>query len=926
MPRRRTPPWQVAGLFRYAREAAAYEAAVDVCLADPATARRLGKRPQATAENVRVAMLAEANVRRALEPCQENQRHFRHALRRHETTRDRVDYLHDPPAPETVVLALLSLGLLVSLVAAPWTYVGVLALMTAGAGLAVRRHPLWSMHVRHNVSELGLKAVLFVRERQAEAADRRWRLDLQLRGVGPLMQRVVEALLGDDPDSLLLPDDYEGLRSPRNRQYVIDNEAARRLARKVAQREGGTIAVSGPRGAGKSTLLESCAEEADLAVVVQAPATYSPYEFLLSLFVTVCETYLTEHGSPVPDVARLSGLHRAVRRLVPLAGRVTRYLGFALAAGALVVLGLSASLRAVAGRYDDPVLLRARELWSDLTGTAAAVWRGESVGAALVAALIGLVLWWMRRPTGLGTEVRAVWPDFCSLSGFLLVLGAPVSLLFDSDVHRHARDLLHQSPGELALLLGLGLLLALLFLAPDVEWTVGGVTVVINRYLQAGVGGMLAFGLLPLLMSAPSRAVATDAGNPLRLACLLLGVLLIRARSWTVPQPEPPLVTECRDQLYRLQTVQTSSAAVTTGLPQLLTAHTTSLSTVPPTMPKLVSDFRDLLTDIAKERYARKGRVVIAIDEVDRLGSDAEALAFLGEIKAILGVPHVHYLISVAEDVGASFVRRGLPHRGVTDSSLDDIVHVQPCTLAESKAILEQRTQGLREPYTLLVHGLSGGLPRDLIRYGLRIMEIEDKTRFYELTDISRQMILEELAETLAGFRTLLAKQQWTAETSPVLLSFRSLMGHLQYLCPCPSADLTRALHHVAFYDLDQQLGPAAAQVPEPTRLLIDEAATYVLFSLTLLDIFGRPDLARRRAEAARRSPDGNPDLLAQARQELEVSPYSARPLIAAVRASWALPDRPSSSTLTTIPRPRSSPCPVHSGPAGVGDTGAGDG
>ena len=65
---------------------------------------------------------------------------------------------------------------------------------------------------------------------------------------------------------------------------------------------------------------------------------------------------------------------------------------------------------------------------------------------------------------------------------------------------------------------------------------------------------------------------------------------------------------------------------------------------------------------------------------MDRLGTDTQALAFLREIKAILGVPRVYYLISVAEDVGAAFVRRGLPHRDVTDSSLDDIVHVQPRT------------------------------------------------------------------------------------------------------------------------------------------------------------------------------------------------------------------------------------------------------
>ncbi|WDV55084.1 hypothetical protein PV963_34390 [Streptomyces coeruleorubidus] len=903
-PRRNSDP------FQHMREAIAYEKTVDACLREPAVARRLGKRPQATPENVRTHMLSEANVQRALDPCRGSLHRFRAALRKYEATRTRVDYLHDPLAPETITLILLSLGFLVALAVAPWTLVAVAALLTGGAGLAVWRNHLWRMHVRHNLRERALRLVLFVREQQMDSAERSWRRDLQVNGLGPLMSQVVEALLGDDHDSLLLPDGYEGLRSPRNRQYVIGNEASRRLSRKVAQLEGGTIAVSGPRGAGKSTLLESCAEEADFAVVVQAPASYSPYEFLVSLYIRVCERYLTLADREIPEFARLSAFRRAARRLVPAVRRGTRYLVFAVSAGALVTLGLAATARSVGGRYGKAVRLRAEVAWADMADTAQAVWRGERIGVALVVTLAGVLVWRLRRSARVGSLLRTGWLLTSVVSGYLLVIAAPVSLLFDSDVHRNARDLIEKSP--MGLLLMVVAFLVFAYQAGEFEWKVAVFVLGTERIRRAVTAALLVCTLVLLYRIHPVQAMVTDTGNLLRVACFLLGFVLIRAGSWTVPQPEPPLVTKCHNELFRLQTVQTSSSAITAGPPQLLAAHTSSLSTVPPAMPELVADFRELLTSIAREQFAKKGRVVIAIDEVDRLGSDTQALAFLGEIKAILGVPHVHYLISVAEDVGASFVRRGLPHRGVTDSSLDDIVHVQPCTLAESKDMLERRAPELSEPYSLLAHALSGGLPRDLIRYGLRIMEIEDKTRFFELTDISRQMILEELAETLAGFRTLLGKEQWTADTSTILLSFRSLMGHLQYLCPCPSTDLHRALQHVAFYDLDQQLGPTAAAVPESTRLLIDEASTYVLFSLTLLDIFGRPDLARRRADAARHGPDGDPDLLAQARQELEVSPYSARPLIAAIRSAWGLLARPSSSTVTTIPRGHGVPCSLH--------------
>ncbi|MFI6439640.1 hypothetical protein [Streptomyces sp. NPDC050759] len=280
--------------------------------------------------------------------------------------------------------------------------------------------------------------------------------------------------------------------------------------------------------------------------------------------------------------------------------------------------------------------------------------------------------------------------------------------------------------------------------------------------------------------------------------------------------------------------------------------------------------------------------VVIAVDELDRLGTDVQALAFLGEIKAILGVPHVHYLVSVAEDVGAAFVRRGLPNRDVTDSSLDDVVHVRRCSLAESSEILRKRAPGIGEAYIVLAHALSGGIPRDLIRYGRRLLEIRLVTEQAELTDVAQALIIEEVAETLAA--------------------------HLRVACPCqePMDQLRGALRHFVAYDVDG-LG-----IPEESRRLIDEAAAYAYLSLTLLDVFGRPGFTQRRMEAARRSPDGNPDLLAEARQELAVSPYSTRPVIDGIRQAWRL--EPVSTQgprpAVMIPPPRGAACTAGHHPA----------
>ncbi|MEU9861938.1 hypothetical protein AB0D99_13740 [Streptomyces sp. NPDC047971] len=910
--RRPRPTWQVADFFALEREAEVYLAAVDACLAVPAVARRLGVRPQATAENARAAMLTEANVGRAVAPCRATQERFRALAERSERRHRQLDYLRERTHPLTVALCGITALALLVVVFSSWpTALAAASAPPLTAGV-IWRHPVWRMYVRLNLREWALRPRVALLDRRTAWAAAAWSRDLQENGVRPLTDRVVEALLGDDRDSLLLADDFRGLRSPRNPRYVVESRAARSLTRKIAQLEsGGTIAVSGSRGAGKSTLLETCAGEAGFAVVVQAPATYSPYDFLLSLYVRTCESYLAHQGHAPPEFLRLSPFRRPARRMLPAVRRGLPVLVFGLVAGSLVVLGLAAAVRSLSTRQWPSLRDRALDLWHRARDVVLDVWEGERAGLAVLAVVAGVLLWGLRRWKRWGA-VRAGARSTLVVAGAGLAVAALVSLWGDDDVRARVGEAAERVGGEVFSLLVL-LLIGIGFVVSGRPWEYGW-SVFLALHRRTLIVWALICGVLALLSTVPlMRALAADPESPLRLAVALTGLSLIRMARWNPASPVPPLVTACRDELYRLQTVQTASTAVTAGPPQLLAAQTNSLSTVPPNFPELVSDFRTLLTEIAAERHAWEQRVVIAIDEVDRLGSDTAALAFLGEIKAILGVPHVHYLISVAEDVGASFVRRGLPHRGVTDSSLDDIVHVPPCTLEESKEILERRASGLSEPYKALTHALSGGIPRDLIRYGLRLDEIEAKTRFVELTDIAGQLILEELSDTLAGFRTLLGKQRWTARTGTVLVAFRNAMDQLRPACPCDSAELRGALEHVAFHDLRGHLGEeSAAEVSDEARELLDEASAYALFSLTLLDIFGRGDFAQRRDGAAGRGPAGDLEQLARARQELEVSPYSARHLIGTIRTAWQLPERPTAGPPAAVPVPRGADCPRH--------------
>ncbi len=113
--------------------------------------------------------------------------------------------------------------------------------------------------------------------------------------------------------------------------------------------------------------------------------------------------------------------------------------------------------------------------------------------------------------------------------------------------------------------------------------------------------------------------------------------------------------------------------------------------------------------------------------------------------------------------------------RDVLDSSLDDVIHISPRTLEESQAILQHRVPGLSVPFIALAHCLSGGITRDLIRYTRRIVMVPGVTG-WRLRELARELLLQELQETLSGFRVRLSETR----TDHRLEELRSAVSQLR--------------------------------------------------------------------------------------------------------------------------------------------------
>ena len=185
------------------------------------------------------------------------------------------------------------------------------------------------------------------------------------------------------------------------------------------------------------------------------------------------------------------------------------------------------------------------------------------------------------------------------------------------------------------------------------------------------------------------------------------------------------------------------------------------------TLPELVDSFRRYAARVASGRQSAGGRLIIGIDEVDKIRNSDHAEAFLNDIKAVFGVQNSVYLVSLSEEAMAGFARRAPSIRSSFDSAFDELVPVGPMVYQQSEQLLFKRVIGVPRPFTALCHVLAGGLPRDLVRTARALIDATSADGGKSLGDTAgelvgreleslRQVSLRQLAE-YAGPGTLLA-------------------------------------------------------------------------------------------------------------------------------------------------------------------------
>lgn len=302
--------------------------------------------------------------------------------------------------------------------------------------------------------------------------------------------------------------------------------------------------------------------------------------------------------------------------------------------------------------------------------------------------------------------------------------------------------------------------------------------------------------------------------------------------------------------------------------------------------PEIVAAYIKFVDQVAKEY-----KIIIGIDELDKMESEDDARKFLNEIKSIFGLQNCFYLISVSENAMSNFERRGLPFRDVFDSSFDNVVYVDYLNHRTAKSLLERRIIGKPYPFIYLSYCLSGGLPRDLIRNFRNLLEsnqlgVNGKSGGRSLAALCQAVITTDLKAKIRATAASAKK----IDSEPASSSFIERLFQINSLTPTDASLLTEVHDLLQWQSARPAEAKPANEAPagegktKQVESLSRELGSYLYLLGTVLAFFNDSlDEGKLRKAAA----DGDLEALANARQFMEVNPAITVSLLNKLRSKW---------------------------------------
>jgi hypothetical protein len=307
------------------------------------------------------------------------------------------------------------------------------------------------------------------------------------------------------------------------------------------------------------------------------------------------------------------------------------------------------------------------------------------------------------------------------------------------------------------------------------------------------------------------------------------------------------------------------------------------LSSQPMAYPEVVNDFRAFLecttTILRNQKDVSPIPVAVILDELDKITPAERVQEFLNEVKALFALdkPGCLFLVSVSEDALALFERRGLPVRDAFDSTFDTILRVEYLNFADAARLLHSRVVRLSAPFVCLSYCLSGGLPRELVRYAREVVN----EPHCELAEVSYRLVEGELCRKASVLEIVVARHVNLEPFASNLVSF--VNSHTT-----PAADeLLQALSEPPPVTLGADLGKENESLMYLVRLQA-ETLSHMYYCATLLEVFS--DLTEAKfTEDRHQTGDGSFDALASVRRQFSINARLAWMTLSRFRQQWGL-------------------------------------
>jgi hypothetical protein len=642
-----------------------------------------------------------------------------------------------------------------------------------------------------------------------------------------------------------------GLVGSKQESLEIETPAHRELRDILELWDRGSIGLAGPRGAGKSTLIRTLCRDkwADekqsgslLGIIASAPVEYQARDFLLHLFLLACHrvqeweleqrTARRSFRGPRDNYDRLDW-----KRRVTMSRRGSLQTGLRLIRSLTLyagVLGIYCLLGAIVLAYYS--IPQSSAHTSPPAGAASAATSAAALPASQVSSVARV---------SSGATARASAPTGSAVQGAATSATAtPLPAATSAPLSGPERS----ASSPLAFILGqLGINAASLFST--------GIWLTILAF--AG------FATRSRLVSPGFRREMED-------------------RPATSDDHDLQAVRDARHWLAEIKFQHSFSAGWGGGikLPIGFESSATlgrSLAQAPLTLPEIVDGFTRFLTQVKNDFNCK---IVIGIDELDKLADTDKAQRFLNEIKAIFDVDGVFYLVSVSEDAMSQFERRGLPFRDAFDSAFDKVVAADYLRFEDARRLIDERVLGVPIPFQALCYCLAGGLARELVRNCRDLVKLTAASaREQPLADLAGALIRRHLNLKRKAMSHAVALVGVEPHRSALLMK----LHRLRSVPPTAGALLD------ARADLAASVASVGGLVDAPAdRLsaLAEEMACYVYYLATLAEFFSEAldEGAMRQAMQLDEKEVSWIDSLASILQSLSLSPALASSMLDAHR------------------------------------------